>query len=253
MDLSSFQRKAILFIFISILVGAVLLSRKEPLKKQFIEQVKPKIKKQLMPISSVPAKIDINTADIILLSKLPGIGPGLAKQIIDYRNLHGPFKTLGELQKVPGIGPKRVEKIKDKITLKEDFQKEEISLSTKINLNTSSPEQLSTIIGIGPKLARAIVDYRKKNGPFQSIEELTQVPKIGSKTCKHLKEYLYVDIESQPGPITAKKVTTAHRKRSHEIDTSLKCPYCGKALWEKGKKKKVYIRCPHCLRLLNEK
>ena len=250
MDLSSFQRKTILFLFISILAGALLLSRKEPLRESFIKEIKPKTKKQLTPVSLKPAKIDINAADIVLLTRLPGIGPGLAKQIIDYRNQHGPFKTLGELQKVPGIGPKRVERIQNRIDLKE--KREAITPSIKINLNTATPEQLSTIIGIGPKLARAIVDYRKKNGFFQSIEELTHVPKIGSKTCKHLKEYLYVDIESQPEPITAKKLTTTHRKRSHEIDTSLKCPYCNKVLWEKGKKKRAYIRCPHCLRLLNE-
>lgn len=252
MDLSSFQRKAILFIIISISVGAVLLSREEPLKGKFIEKERSRIEKKLAPTPTVPAKIDINTADLPLLTKLPGIGPGLAKQIIDYRDQHGPFKTLGELQKVPGIGPKRVERIKEKITLPEGTLEKEIPSSTKINLNTAATEELCTIIGIGPKLAKAIVDYRTKNGPFGSIDELTLVPKIGRKTCENLKEYLYVNRETQPPLATTTEKFVATRKLSHEIDTSLRCPYCGNALWEKGKKRKVYIRCPHCLRLLNE-
>lgn len=244
MDLSNFQRKAILLIFISVLVGAILLARKEPLKTPL-----PKIKREIKSALS-PVKIDINTADIVLLTKLPGIGPGLAKQIVDYRNLHGPFKTLGDLQKVPGIGPKRIERIKEKVALGE----KKTALSTKINLNTASPEELATITGIGPKLARAIVDYRKENGPFSSLEELTLVPRIGRKTCENLKPYLYIDVQSDSSPkLTTNKKLIDTRKRSHEVDTSLKCPHCGKTIWEKGRKKKIYIRCPHCLRLLNEK
>lgn len=248
MDFNSFQRKAIIFIFISILAGAILLARKQPLKKDIDKKEGIKKTKQQIPVSPKSVKIDINTANLPQLTKLPGIGKTLAKQIIDYRKQHGSFKTLNDLLNVPGIGPSRLNRIKGQIALEE---KREVQLSKKINLNTISPEQLATITGIGPRLAKAIVNYRIKNGPFSSIDELTKIPRIGKKTCSSLKEYLYVDPIPQ-NPSVAKKNSNT-RKLSHEIDTSLSCPYCGKTLWEKGKKKRVYIRCPHCLKTVNEK
>src|SRR3989338_3828198 len=48
--------------------------------------------------------ININTADTVLLDTLPGIGPAYASDIIAYREVHGPFATIEDLQKVPNIG-----------------------------------------------------------------------------------------------------------------------------------------------------
>lgn len=53
--------------------------------------------------------------------------------------------------------------------------------SVGINLNTASPELLSYVSGIGPKLAGAIVEYRSSNGPFKSRAELMDVPRLGKK------------------------------------------------------------------------
>jgi comEA protein len=50
--------------------------------------------------------IDINHADLAKLQQLSGIGPVLAKKIIDYRDKNGYFQTVQDLIKVKGIGPK---------------------------------------------------------------------------------------------------------------------------------------------------
>jgi len=55
--------------------------------------------------------IDLNTANAEDLDALPSLGPTLAKRIIDYRQKHGPFKKIADLEKVPGIGSKKLEKI----------------------------------------------------------------------------------------------------------------------------------------------
>lgn len=62
-------------------------------------------------------KININTADKAELDRLPGVGPALAENIIEYRQANGGFNDMEGLKKVPGIGNSKFEKLKDKITL----------------------------------------------------------------------------------------------------------------------------------------
>lgn len=51
--------------------------------------------------------IDINTADLRTLARLPGIGPELARRIMDERSTNGAFINLTDLQRVKGIGPRK--------------------------------------------------------------------------------------------------------------------------------------------------
>jgi competence protein ComEA len=60
--------------------------------------------------------VNINTASLEQLVALPEIGPKTGQNIIDYRNTHGPFDRIEEIQDVPEIGPVTFEKIKDLIT-----------------------------------------------------------------------------------------------------------------------------------------
>lgn len=53
--------------------------------------------------------VEVNTASIELLTFVSGLGPSLAKNIIAYRNEHGPFKSRKELLKVPRLGAKAFE------------------------------------------------------------------------------------------------------------------------------------------------
>ncbi|MFQ6038243.1 MAG: helix-hairpin-helix domain-containing protein [Candidatus Aminicenantales bacterium] len=62
-------------------------------------------------------KVNINTASLAELQKLPRIGPVVAQRIIDYREKHGNFKRIEEIMKVKGIGEKTFLKIKDLITV----------------------------------------------------------------------------------------------------------------------------------------
>lgn len=57
----------------------------------------------------------------------------------------------------------------------------------QVNINTASQEELDGLKGIGPTKARAIVDYRKKNGPFKSVDDLEKVPGIGPATLQDLR------------------------------------------------------------------
>ena len=59
--------------------------------------------------------ISINQADEKKLTDLPGIGPAMAKRIVDHRTENGLFTSIEELQQVKGIGPAKFAEIKDKV------------------------------------------------------------------------------------------------------------------------------------------
>lgn len=61
-----------------------------------------------------------------------------------------------------------------------------------VNVNTATQQELETLKGIGPVKAKAIIDYRSKNGPFKSQADLVNVPGIGEKTVEKLKADLAV-------------------------------------------------------------
>jgi competence protein ComEA len=62
--------------------------------------------------SSPSAPLDLNTATAEQLDGLPGIGPVTAQKILDYRQAHGPFHSVAELEGVPGIGAGRLAQLK---------------------------------------------------------------------------------------------------------------------------------------------
>jgi competence protein ComEA len=64
-------------------------------------------------------------------------------------------------------------------------------MAQDVNINTADQEMLTQLPGIGPVTAGKIVDYRKANGKFKSVDELTNVKGIGDKTLAKLKPYLY--------------------------------------------------------------
>lgn len=62
-------------------------------------------------------RVNINTANSTELQALSGIGPSLAERIVDYREAHGRFSSIEEIQKVSGIGETRFSSLKDKICI----------------------------------------------------------------------------------------------------------------------------------------
>lgn len=68
----------------------------------------------------------------------------------------------------------------------------ELNVNKKININTADKNELETITGIGEATAAKIIEYRKENGKFSSIEELKKVSGIGEKKFEKLKNEITI-------------------------------------------------------------
>jgi len=62
-----------------------------------------------------------------------------------------------------------------------------------ININLATMEQLDTLPGIGPSTAGKIIDYRQSNGPFQSVDDVINVPGIGPVKLEEIRPLITVD------------------------------------------------------------
>lgn len=61
-----------------------------------------------------------------------------------------------------------------------------------LNLNTASMKELESLPGVGPVLARRIIEFREKKGGFKRVEELLAVPGISERKWKLIREKVIV-------------------------------------------------------------
>ena len=68
-----------------------------------------------------------------------------------------------------------------------------VAIAEPVNINHASEQELAeNLKGVGPKKAKAIIEYREINGPFYTAEELINVKGIGPKTLEKNKENITV-------------------------------------------------------------
>jgi competence protein ComEA len=83
-----------------------------------------------------------------------------------------------------------------------------------VNINTATKDELVALSGIGPAKAQAILDYRKANGPFKSVDDLKNVKGIGAKRLEKLRADITVGappakVAAAPGAKDARPAGTA--------------------------------------------
>lgn len=109
---------------------------------------------------------------------------------------------LAELVKIDpkSIGVGQYQHDVDQTKLKEslNFTVESCVNRVGVNINTASKELLTYVSGLGPQLAKNIVDFRAQNGPFKSRDEILKVPKMGKKTFTQSAGFLRVPDSSNP-------------------------------------------------------
>lgn len=105
----------LLLIFFPLLLALPLPANAKPQQGQAVAKPAATLTSTRKPKTG---RININTADVELLTFLHGIGEKKAQAIVDYRNEHGPFKNIQQLDQVKGIGPATIERNKGLIVLK---------------------------------------------------------------------------------------------------------------------------------------
>lgn len=64
---------------------------------------------------------------------------------------------------------------------------------SSVDINRATAKDFEKLPGVGPELARRIVAYRSKHGPFHRVEDLLAIRGIGPKKWRALKPYLRID------------------------------------------------------------
>ena len=138
-------------------------------------------------------RVDLNRATADEIDRLPRIGPALAAKIVEWRTARGPFRSLSDLDSVPGVGPALLREVEPRLKFGPVAGRagaarrpSAIGSAAALDLNRATAAELDALPGIGPVLARRIIDRREEKGRFRSVEELEQVPGIGSALVKKL-------------------------------------------------------------------
>lgn len=78
-------------------------------------------------------------------------------------------------------------------------QEKKATSPQQLDLNIATAEQLDRLPEVGPKLAAAIVAFRKKSGPFRRVEELLAVPGVTKRRLEKIRPYVYIGEKKEAG------------------------------------------------------
>ena len=126
--------------------------------------------------------VDVNAADTTELKKIPGIGNGIARRIVAYRNRLGGFYSLEQLNEVEFVSA----------DLFKWFKLESDSIR-KLPINRVGLDKLRAHPYINFYQAKVIVEYRRKRGEIKSLSQLSLYEEFTEKDLKRLSAYVSFD------------------------------------------------------------
>ncbi len=130
--------------------------------------------------------IEINRADTAEFAVLKGIGPVLSLRIVLYRQVLGGFYDIEQLKEVYGMPPNTINNNRKYLSV-------DSLVISKINVNKVTLRQLKNHPYIDFYLAKAIIEYRKKNDSIKSINEILSFKEVKPEMKNKLAVYLSVE------------------------------------------------------------
>lgn len=156
------------------------------------------------------SEFDPNTVSFDQLRRM-GVNERAVNNWIKYLSKGGKFKKPEDLKKVFGLSPKTYDVLSQFVKISQtngsiiqpekrsdfkkiNFENQIVQKNNKIyDLNTSSPEDLTELDGIGEVLSQRIVKYRDKLGGFVNIDQLKEVYGLPAETFENIKYKVTVD------------------------------------------------------------
>ncbi len=134
-------------------------------------------------------KVDPNRATEVELDRLPGVGPSTARAIVAARDGGAVFRRAEDLESVPGIGSATIERLRAVLDLRDPpppAPGRAPRAPATVDVNRADLDALQTLPGVGPALARRIVDARQER-MFTSLDDLARVKGIGPATIERFR------------------------------------------------------------------
>ena len=126
--------------------------------------------------------VDVGVADTTELKKIPGIGSGISKAIVGYRNRLGGFYSLEQLREVRFVTPEMMEWFKlDSISIRQ------------LPVNRAGLDRLRNHPYLNFYQAKVILEHRKKHGEIKSLSQLSLYEEFTEKDLKRLSAYFSFD------------------------------------------------------------
>lgn len=86
-----------------------------------------------------------------------------------------------------------------------------------VNINTATKEELTSLKGVGEKRAQEIINYRTKNGPFKTVDDLEKVPGIGPGIMKQIRSEITTTGKTNLEKAAAKDTKAADAKKTEPV------------------------------------
>ena len=170
--------------------------------RENVERALGREERALTPLA-IAERLDPNDAPEEELRRLPGIGPARARAILEERS-RGRFESAEALLRVPGIGPATYARIAPFLTVEGQAPEaasqpprrtgtaRECGADGRVDPNTATETELRGLPGIGPVLARRIVQSREEVGLFAAPDALLRVSGIGPRLLERLRDRVCV-------------------------------------------------------------
>ena len=152
-------------------------------KQDTLHAVK-KMRKDTLAVYKYPegTLVDLNEADTTELKKIPGIGSGIARMIVAYRNRLGGFYDTAQLKAVDYVNEDMLKW----------FKLENASIH-RINANKAGLDKLRSHPYMNFYKAKVIMEYRRKKGKLKSLSQLSLYEEFTEKDLERLSYYLTFD------------------------------------------------------------
>jgi DNA uptake protein ComE-like DNA-binding protein len=132
------------------------------------------------------AKVELNTADTLLLCTVPGIGPRTAREIGAYRERLGGFADMNQLLEIRMMDSARWLKALPYLSL------DTVGMLHKLHINQADIKELMRHPYMDYYLAKTIVVWRENKGRFRSLDEMRSATRIYPELFERLKPYLTI-------------------------------------------------------------